>query len=248
MKIKGDYHTHSQYSHGHGDIEKNVEKAREEGLQEIGITDHGPRAYSIVRLGIKKPETLLEIKAEINQLQSCFSDVKILTGVEANIINRSGDLDISKEILSELDIVAAGLHLLIIPPDLITAYNLIINNRITYKFIPNKRPTIRRWNTEAVINAVKKYPIDFVTHPGYQIDIDTYSLARVCAREDTCLEINCRHGKLTEDFVRAASETRVKFIINSDAHAPEEVGKLKEGLRLVKELNLDPERIVNLDM
>lgn len=62
MRFIGDYHTHSQYSHGKGDLRENVEEGILKGLQEIGIADHGPRSFSIIPLGVKKAETLLEIK------------------------------------------------------------------------------------------------------------------------------------------------------------------------------------------
>lgn len=246
MKIIGDYHTHSQYSHGKGDIRKNVQIAVEKGLKEIAITDHGPRAYSVVPLGVRRPEKILDIKKEIEEVNKEFPQINVLCGIEANIINHDGDLDIPESILEQLDIIAAGLHLLIIPPDIITARKLIIDNKIVYKLFPGRRKEIRRWNTEAVINAVQKYPIDFITHPGYQLDINTYALANACAKEDTYLEINARHGNLTTGFVRAASKTPVKFIINSDAHSPENVGSIEPGIRIAKKLGLENNRLVNV--
>ena len=45
MKLYGDYHTHTIYSHGSGTIRDNVEEALRKGLKEIGICDHGPGHY-----------------------------------------------------------------------------------------------------------------------------------------------------------------------------------------------------------
>lgn len=247
MQLKGDYHTHSQYSHGRGNLRKNIRAALDKGLEEIAITDHGPRTHSLIPLGVRDAKELLEIKEKVERLRAEFPRIKILCGVEANIINHDGDLDVPDDILEELDLVAAGLHLLIIPPDLVTAWRLIIANKLIYRFFPGRREGIRRWNTEMVINAVKRHKIDFITHPGYQLDIDTFALAKACTEEGTYLEINARHGELTRGFVEAASQTEVKFIINSDAHSPETVGELAPGLKIVRDLKLAPERVINFE-
>lgn len=244
-EIVGDYHTHSEYSHGKGEIIGNVEAARKIGLKEIAITDHGPRTYNFIRLGVRNAEEFLLIKDKISEVQKDYQDIKILAGVEANIINHEGDLDVPDQILNRLDIVAAGFHLLIWPPDLRSGWFLIVNNRFTYRFFPFRRQDIRKNNTESIINAVRRHRIDFITHPGYGVDIDTFELARVCAKHGTLLEINARHGELTEGFVQAATETGVNFIVNSDAHSTQQVGKLDSGLELISRLDIDRERIMN---
>jgi len=246
MKCFGDYHTHSEYSHGRGNLRKNIEIAISKGLKEYAITDHGPLAWNFIRLGVKDAQELIEIKKKISLLQKEYPEIKLYAGVEANIMNRDGGIDVPRNILVELDVVAVGFHLLIYPTDFRSVKDIIVDNRIIYKCFPSKRDNIRKRNTEALIKAVQKYNIDFITHPGYGIDIDTYELAAVCAEENTCLEINARHGELTEGFVRAASETDVRFIINSDAHSPEQVGELEEGLKIVKKLGLSKDRIVNV--
>ncbi len=245
MRITGDYHTHSQYSHGQGDLESNIRIALKKGLKEIAITDHGPRSFNFIRLGVKNAGELLKIKEQLEELQISYPDLKLMAGVEANIINTTGELDVPDKILSKLDLVAAGLHLLIIPPDWKATKEIIIDNRLNYKLFPFSRERIRRQNTEAIINAVQKHRIDFITHPGYQLDIDTYELARTCEKEGTFLEINTRHARMIEDFIRAASKTDVNFIINSDAHNPDEVGELSAGVKMVERLKIDSSRIIN---
>ena len=246
MRAYGDYHTHSQYSHGKGNIEGNIEAAIARGLRELAITDHGPRSWNFIRLGIRDASELLLIRRKLKDLQEKYPQIKLLAGVEANIINREGELDVPEEILGELDIVAAGFHLLIYPPDFHSFRDVILNNRFYYKWFPARRKEIRKFNTEVLIKAVKRYRIDFITHPGYGIDIDTYELARACAEQGTLLEINARHVEELRAFIQAAARTDVKFIINSDAHAPEEVGDFQRAIRIVEELGLSPERIVNI--
>ena len=246
MRCYGDYHTHSQYSHGKGNIEENIQAALARGLKELAITDHGPGSWNFIRLGVRSASELLVIKREIKALQQKYPGIKLYSGVEANIIYPEGELDVPEEILADLDIVAAGFHLLIYPPDFSSFQDIILKNRFIYKWFPGKRKEIRKENTEILIKAVKRYKIDFITHPGYGIDIDTYKLAEACAERGTLLEINARHVEELRAFIEAAARTEVKFIINSDAHGAEEVGNFEKALELVEKLALPWERIVNI--
>lgn len=246
MKCIGDYHTHSEYSHGKGNLRKNIAVAVDKGFKEYAVTDHGPAAWNFIRLGVRNAEELLEIKNKIIDLQSELPQIKLYSGVEANIINKKGNLDVPRDVLEQLDIIAVGFHLLINPFTSNSFKDIILNNRLIYKFFSNKRDEIRNLNTEIIIKTVQKYRVNFITHPGYGIDIDTYELARVCAERGTCLEINARHVEELEGFVRAAVKTDVKFIINSDAHSPEEVGDFTAALKMIRDLAIPQDRIVNL--
>lgn len=246
MKVFADYHTHTRYSHGKGSIEDNVKAALLCGLTEIGIADHGPASHSVRRLGVNKPETLLDIKAEIARLQRKYPNIHILTGVEANVISLDGTIDVPYKILQKLDKILVGLHLMIIPKSWHDGKCIIFDNMILYKLSKSQRDEIRYHNTQALINAVKRYPIDIITHPGYRLDIDTIELARACAKADTALEINVSHGYLTEEFVKAAASEGVKFVISSDAHRPEDVGRLQMGIDLVKRVGVPTAQVLNL--
>ena len=106
MKIFADYHTHTIYSHGKGTIRDNVEEARRKGLKEVAITDHGP---GHIGFGVSH-ENLKKMRKEINAMRKEYPDIKILLGVEANIINVDGDLDVNEEDLKTIDILLAGFH------------------------------------------------------------------------------------------------------------------------------------------
>ena len=86
MEIYGDYHTHTTYSHGKGSIRDNVEEAYKKGLKEIAICDHGPGHYLY---GVKEHK-IIEMRDAINKLNDEYKeagkDIKILLGVEANIV------------------------------------------------------------------------------------------------------------------------------------------------------------------
>ena len=101
-----DIHTHTTFSHGKGSIEDNVKAALKKGLSTIGIADHGPGHLTY---GVKRKD-LPVMREEIRRLQPLYPDIQILLGVEANIINPSGKLDVSEKEIKELDYVLAGYH------------------------------------------------------------------------------------------------------------------------------------------
>lgn len=240
MKIIGDYHTHTIYSHGKGTIRENVESAIRKGLKEIAICDHGPRH---IGFGVKR-KNFKKMRKEIDELNKEYSNIKILLGVEANIIGYDGEIDANDEIIGMIDILLVGFHFGSLPKSLGDAYKMFILNYLR-RFSKRIREKARRLNTQAVINAINRYNIDLITHPGAKVDIDTRELAKAAAKRGTALEINASHGFLTVEYIKVAMEEEVKFMINSDAHRPEDVGKVEKGIRRALEANLKVEKIVN---
>ena len=103
MVIFGDYHTHTTYSHGKGGIIDNAIAAKNKGLKEIAITDHG---FSHKTFGIKRSDLK-------NMIVDCekatkATGVKVLLGVEENLISLDGKIDINQKDLETLQIVNAG--------------------------------------------------------------------------------------------------------------------------------------------
>ena len=245
MKLIADYHTHTCYSHGQGTIEENIMAARKKGLAEIAIADHGPRSYSIRQFGVVRAEVLLEIKGKIKEYNKYYKDINILSAVEANVINSKGELDIPQEILKQLDKVLVGFHLFIKPTNLKSAWEIIINNLIANK-LKFKQSEMRKANTELMLKVINNYKVDIITHPGYQVNIDTQLLAREAVKNDVALEINAKHGFLTEEFVKVAAKEGAKFSLGSDAHQPNQVGEVGPALKLVNNLGISAEQIINV--
>ncbi|HHX76783.1 MAG TPA: PHP domain-containing protein [Firmicutes bacterium] len=237
-----DYHTHTRYSHGRGSIEDNVRAARAKGLQEIAITDHGPNHYFI---GLKGEKAVKEARRELDSCQEKYSDMKILLGVEANIISPDGEIDVSDTIMPYLDLILVGFHLMVKTTSLSFFYQLNIKNRIA-RYKPGLNQVLRRQNTAALIKAVQRYPVKIVTHPGFHVDIDTPALAQACRERGTSLEINCSHLKKGKSFIKAALATGVTFAISSDAHSPSQVGEFQEALDFIRQEEIPLERIINV--
>lgn len=161
MMIKADLHTHTHFSDGKSTIEENVLAAREKGLETVAITDHGPGHLGF---GIKRHQ-LKEMRAIVDILNKKYDDIHILLGLEANILNVDGDLDIDDELLQYMDIVIAGYHFGSMPKKLVRDITFHSNNWLKKK---SKRiyEKAKVANTMAFINAMRRYNIDFISHPG----------------------------------------------------------------------------------
>lgn len=242
FEIFADYHTHTVYSHGKGTIEDNLLAAREKGLSEVAITDHGPSALGI---GIREVKTLEVIKARTTHYNRLFADIRVLAGVEANVITTDGRLDLPKEALKDLDLRVAGLHWQIIPASAADGFDLVLNNLVLAKLSRRMRRRARRVNTKAIVEAINRYDLDIISHPGLKMDVDTHELARAAARRGTALEISAGHPYMTIDFIRIGLKEGVKFSIDSDAHRPANVGRLESGVRLAERAGVTAADLIN---
>lgn len=243
MRIIADLHTHTRYSHGRGSVVENVAAALGRGLLAVGITDHGPRSAPWIGASVAD---FAAMQREVREVNRRAPDIRVLAGAECNIVSVDGALDLPHEVRSQLDIVLAGLH-----PGVRHAsgrdWFLLSANNWGARFSPAMRRKARLINTQAAVEAVHRNVIDVFTHPGYHLDIDTAELARACAQQGTALEINARHQEMTTAFVRVAARQGVRFVINSDAHRPSDVGSLEAGLAVARMAGLEPEQVLNSD-
>lgn len=240
FKIIADYHTHTLYSHGHGTILDNVLVAREKGLKKIAIADHGP---AHILYGIRKKD-FTKIRREIDETNKKIQDIEVLMGVECNIIGVDGSIDLPEELKQKIDILLVGFHPGAMPKSLKDFICLTLLNFLS-RYVPFLRHYARKYNTQAYVNAIEKYPIDIITHPGMKADVDTRVLAKAAARRGTVLEINASHGYMAEEYIKIAKEEGVRFCINSDAHDPEKVGNFDMGVKIALKAGLNPSDIIN---
>ena len=243
MKLFGDYHTHTIYSHGKGDIEDNVKMAIKKGLKEIAICDHGPGHFLY---GVKKRNIPL-MKEEILRLNDKYAkdDITILLGVEANLIGFQGMIDMDDSLIKHTDILLLGYHYGVIPASFGDGIGLYIKNPLSKISGIGKEKSLEL-NTLAFIKAINKYPIDFITHPGAKVRLDIRELAKACGKVGTALEINAKHGELSIESIKIAMEEDVEFIVNSDAHTPEDVGNIEKSMERIKYSHLPLNRIRNI--
>ena len=245
-RVVADLHTHTVHSHGTGTVLANATVAASRGLETVGITEHGPQAIPWV--AVDSAATYEQIRVEARAAEKA-TGVRVLVGAECNVMNPAGDLDMTGPDLARLDLVLAGLHLLIWPADprgLPGAARLVLPNLRPLRLFRRVRARARATNTKALTEAVRRYHIDIVTHPGLHLPVDTPELARACAARGTRMEISSRHHQTDEAYVRAAAREGVDFVFSSDAHRPSQVGDLARCLRVAERAELAPERVWNV--
>lgn len=237
MRTIADYHVHSTYSrrnHGKSTIEEIVEKAVELNLEEIAITDHGPKHYLY---GIQE-EKIPEAKEIILRMRKKYPQIKILLGVEANILDYEGTTDISENVVKHCDIILCGYHMGALFSSVKDAFKFTVKN----KFSTNMADE----NARALANAMKRYKINILTHPGDKIPCNIDIVAKAAEETGTILEINNSHGHLNVEEIKIASKYDVRFVINSDSHIKDKIGSYENGLKSAIDARLDLSRIINL--
>ncbi|AST58329.1 histidinol phosphatase [Thermoanaerobacterium thermosaccharolyticum] len=242
MKLFADYHTHTVFSHGKGTIEDNVKAAIKMGLREIAITDHGP---GHIFFGLRKRD-YKKIRDEIDRLNDKYPNIRVLMGVEANLISLNGDIDVDDELMKYLDILLMGYHTGVVPKDLYNCLHMFGKNAVS-KYFGSMKSIVRDQNTDAIIKAINKYKINIITHPGAKVDLDTKRLALAAKSRGTALEINSSHGYMTVEYVRIAKSVGAKFVIDSDAHTSSRVGDFSRGIEIAREAALTAKDIINAE-
>jgi len=223
MRLVADLHLHTVASgHAYSTINEYVRAAREKGLQMIAITDHGPALPG-------GPHT--SYFGYLHILPEEQEDVQILVGVEANILDVDGSLDLPERYLEKLDIVLAGFH------------------------SPCYEGGSEAKNTRALINAIKNPMVDVIVHPGnpaFPIDIE--EVAAAASEYDCLLEINntslaggARQGSRDNCLAIAKVLAREKMpvIVGSDAHYVDRVGRFEAVLELLFEAGVSEEQVLN---
>lgn len=241
-RLSYDIHTHTTFSHGKGSIEDNVKAALARGLKTIGISDHGP---GHVTYGVKK-SNLPVMRAEVERLKPLYPEIEILLGVEANIINPSGRLDVTEKELQQLDYLLAGYHFGVFGENPAFALGLHAQNFFVSGLFHSSTKLQKKLNTELTVKAIYENKINILTHPGDKGSFDIYEIAKACADKGTLMEISTWHDWLTVEGIRQAAKTDASFVISSDAHSPDRIGDCQGAVDRILEAGLDLVRVVNL--
>ncbi|MGN0766635.1 MAG: PHP domain-containing protein [Christensenellales bacterium] len=236
MNIISDLHTHTFYSHGTGSVRENVIAAIKRGLKRVAITEH---ASGHVFYGVRG-EKLLALRRDIDAAQKEFGrDIDVLMGLECNL---TGDGVCDAPIIrggrmGMFDVLALGFHKGIVPK----------GGRGLRMFVQLAKLGLDpSGNAEAMIRAVERYSISFITHPGLYIPMDIEILADASKVLNVPLEINSSRVTMTKEQLVLAKERGASFIIGSDAHTPERVGDFAQALRAAEEADVC-DRVVNAE-
>ena len=222
MKLVADLHCHTVASgDAYSTVKEMVQGAADKGLELIAITDHGPsmpggpHLYHFGNFAV---------------IPNQMFGVQVLKGVESNIIDHDGNIDMPERYLKKLDIVLAGFHNYCYPGGSIEE------------------------NTRAMINAMKHPYIDIIVHPGnpdYPINIE--QVVKAAKDLQVFIEINnssfsvSRRGseKNCYEIAKMVKKHNVMISVGSDAHIFLDVGNFVNALEVIKNVGLAKKNVLN---
>lgn len=237
MAILGDYHTHTTYSHGKGTVLENAMVAKNKGLKEIAICDHG---FSHKTFGLKRKE-IDNLITDIKKAKQS-TNVNVLFGIEENFTSLDGKIGIKKEDLEFLDVVAVGYHKLAKPNSFKDTTGLFIPNNLHFY----TKSQIEK-NTLCVLKSIETQPIHIITHLGVGMPVDVEKIASIARQKGIFIELNGKRISFNTADIEALLKYDTQFILNSDAHKSEKVGDVRNGLNYVFKYNIPEKNIVNLN-
>lgn len=225
--LRGDCHTHSDWSDGGSPIEEMAATARELGHEYLVLTDHSPRLTVANGLSAQRLRRQLDVVAACNEDLAPF---RILTGIEVDILT-DGALDQSDELLALLDLVVASVHSkLRMPAAEMTARMLTA--------VANPYVDVLGHCTGRMVTGSRKRP---------ESQFDAGAVFAACAEHGVAVEVNSRPERLDppKRLLRLAREVGCLFAIDSDAHAPGQLDWLPYGCERAAACGVTAERVVN---
>ena len=234
--LRGDCHTHSDWSDGGSPIREMAQAAGDLGHEWMALTDHSPRLTVANGLSADRLRTQIRLVAELNEQLAPF---RVLTGIEVDILD-DGSLDQSDDLLGQLDLVVASVH-----------------SRLR---MPSAEMTPR------MIAAVSNPLVDVLGHcTGRMIvgregrdgrargrgrpesEFDAEAVFAACRENGVAVEINCRPERQDppDRLLRLAAEAGCVFAIDTDAHAPGQLDWLQNGCDRAEAAGIGPDRVIN---
>ncbi len=243
MILTGDYHTHTPYSHGKGSVMENTLAAKEMGLKEIGITDHG---FSHITFGLRRSK-VPSLKKDCYEAEK-QTGVRVLVGIESNILGADGATDLTSFDYGDFDLFIAGKHVMVTYNSFKAWKRYFLSNLVTDKLNRTPSHKLVKEDTLAYINAIRNNPVDIISHLNFCCFSNSLEVAKCAEDYGTYIELNSKKAHLTdEELSDIVNKTSVRFVINSDAHNVERVGDTRIVDELIKRVNVPLDRIDNIE-
>ncbi|GHC21201.1 hypothetical protein GCM10010082_11060 [Kushneria pakistanensis] len=215
---------HTTASDGKASLEEMVRAAKRRGYRYIAITDHSKRLAMANGLDARR---LREQMAEIDALNERLKNFTVLKGNEVDILE-DGTLDLPDDVLAELDVCVFSVH---------SKFNLS-----------------REKQTRRILRAMDNPHVNILAHPtgriingreGYDVDIE--AVLHGARERGVFLEINAQPARLdlAAHWVRMAREIGVALAINTDAHAPDQLGHMALGVAQARRGWLEKKDVLN---
>lgn len=222
MKYFVDVHTHTIISgHANTTLLENAKYASEIGMKLIAVTDHGPAMPG-------GPGFLYFPGLRV--VPRSLYGVEILRGIEANIIDFDGNLDLADKHLKMLDVVIASFHDVCL------------------------KASDKENNTKAMLKVMDNEYVDIIGHPGNpQYEIDIIQFVKKAKEKNKLIEINngsfvkSRKGSDVNclNIAKEAKKQGVGLILGSDAHICFDIGNLSKAQELIEKADIPEELIMN---
>jgi putative hydrolase len=225
-QLRGDCHTHSDWSDGGSPIDEMARAARDLGHDYVVLTDHSARLTVAHGLDRERLLRQLDVVAELAETLAPF---RLLTGMEVDILE-DGSLDADDDVLARLDVVVGSVH--------------------------SKLRMDADAMTRRMVAAIASPHVDILGHCTGRIvvgrgrkesEFDPDVVFAACAQTGTAVEINCRPERLDPPrrLLQQALEWGCLFSIDTDAHAPGQLEWQPYGCVRAEECGVEPDRVVN---
>lgn len=224
--LRGDCHTHSDWSDGGSPPVEMAEAARALGHEWIALTDHSPRLSVANGLSAERLRDQLDLIAELNSQLAPF---RVLTGIEVDI-NEDGSLDQTEDLLGRLDMVVASVHSKLRMP----------SGPMTERMVT----AIRNRHTDVLGHCTGRI---LVGRGRPQSAFDPEVVFTACRDNDVAVEINCRPERQDppDPLLRLAVDIGCQFAIDTDAHAPGQLDWMGSGCVRAERFGIPPDRVIN---
>jgi len=223
MDILFDLHTHTVFNdHAYSTVYENICSAKKAGLKGLAITDHAMRIEDSGHYWhfLQMPKIIPDF----------VDNIRVFSGVEANIINDNGELDMNEELLKRLDVIIASLHDgVYMPADekaLVSAYEALAENSYVDIFGHIDRCTFE-YDMSKIIKLAKEH--------NKLIELNQHSLNTP------------RYSKNAVSLAKLCKKYEVSVVVNTDAHFCTQVGDFTIIKKLLEEINFDKNLVVNAD-
>lgn len=219
--MDGHVHTLACF-HAYNSVLELVHEAAEKNLELICITEHGPTLP-------EAPQAMFFANYKV--IPAKIRGVSILKGIEANITDHKGTIDVPKGLEERMEIISASLH----PPVI--------------------KPATKKKNTAAVIGAIENPLVDFICHLGNpQYELDYEAILQAAKAHDTMIEINNSSAYVRKGsagnciaIARRCAELEIPIILGSDTHFCTDVGNFIYADKVLDLAEVPDELIVNLE-
>ncbi|MFQ6328073.1 PHP domain-containing protein [Nocardia sp. CWNU-33] len=227
-RLRGDLHTHSDWSDGGSPIAEMMGVAAALGHEYCALTDHSPRLTVANGLSVSRLRRQLDVIAELNEQLAPF---RILTGIEVDILD-DGALDQDADLLAELDIVVASVH------SHLRADSETMTKRMVYA-VANPNVDVLGHCTGRLVEGARG------TRPESRFDAEV--VFEACRHYGTAVEINSRPERRDPPsrLIRLAVEMGCEFSIDTDAHAPGQLDWQGYGCERAVANGVAAERVIN---